>query len=68
MDYYSLDGIWWRPMEWKETEKGVWRSGEYEIRHIWFTPRESWDLYRNGQAIGGYDTFAEAKLVASQHS
>jgi hypothetical protein len=53
-------------MDWIEVEPGVWRSGEYEIRHVWFSVRDSYDLYFKGQPIGGYDTFELAKEAASR--
>jgi hypothetical protein len=53
-------------MDWTETEAGVWKSGDFEIRHIWFSVRETWDLYRGGKPIGGYDTLEKAKEAATR--
>jgi hypothetical protein len=56
-----VDYVYW---PWVECPEGVWRREEHEIRHIWFSTRESWDLYFKGSPVGSYDTFEKAKEAA----
>jgi len=54
-------------MYWVKVKPGTWRSGDYEIWHMWFSVRETYDLYFKGKPISAHESLEEAKEAAKLH-